>query len=79
MWGSLFSGAKDFLGSDAFKGLTNLAGTAGGLLQGFQQQKMANKQFDLQKDAYNLNKAEHLNRVEARNKRNQQLEQVWGA
>lgn len=41
--------------SDLFKGLGGLAGGAGALWSAYNQQNMANKNFDLQKQAFNYN------------------------
>lgn len=38
------------------KGENSMLGNIGGLWSAYNQQKMANKQFNLQKDAYNYNK-----------------------
>jgi hypothetical protein len=58
-FGNLGSSISNFDYSKFFDGLdkyTKPLALAGGIWSGYNQQKMAKKQFDLQKDAYNYNK-----------------------
>lgn len=60
-----------------FDRLGNVLGGAGALYGAYNQQKMAKKNFDLQKDAYNFNKYlanEELNR---RKNMENKLQNVW--
>ncbi|EAH4670432.1 hypothetical protein B5R53_07620 [Campylobacter coli] len=79
-----FSNFGDWLfkSSDAnkvtnFDRLGNVLGAGGALYGAYNQQKMAKKNFDLQKDAYNFNKYlanEELNR---RKNMENKLQNVW--
>ncbi|EAU00322.1 hypothetical protein [Campylobacter curvus] len=53
------------------------AGIAGSLYGGYQQEKMAKKQFDLQKDAYDFNKMLSQREIDRQNQANQNLANAW--
>lgn len=76
-------GFMDFLKNsftgDNFKNLVDLGGLAGGLYSAINQQKMAKKNFNLQKDAYDFNKFLSNEELKRKNKAEQQLNSVWSS
>ncbi|MDX2323513.1 hypothetical protein [Campylobacter hepaticus] len=62
-----------------FDRLGNILGMGGALYGAYNQQKMAKKNFDLQKDAYNFNK--YLAQEELRRRKNMEnnLQKVWSS
>ncbi|CAM4031441.1 hypothetical protein [Campylobacter armoricus] len=60
-----------------FDRLIDLGGLAGGLWGGYEEQKMAKKNFKLQEDAYNFNKYLAQEELRRRQNRENNLKEVW--
>ncbi|WP_348518106.1 hypothetical protein [Campylobacter sp. CCS1377] len=80
LWGTF----TDWLGKDLGNGRTNLnnvidiGGLGANIWSGYNQQKMADKNFELQKDAYNFNKYLANEELRRRANRENNLKEVWG-
>ncbi|EAJ5683110.1 hypothetical protein BBZ05_04315 [Campylobacter lari] len=62
-----------------FDRLIDIGGLAGGLWGGYEEQKMAKKNFELQKDAYNFNKYLAQEELRRRQNRENNLKEVWAS
>lgn len=73
----------NWLGKSSANGVTNFdrlgnaLGGVAGLWGAYEQQKMAKKNFDLQKDAFNFNKFLANEELRRRNNMENKLNQVW--
>ncbi|RAZ49220.1 hypothetical protein [Campylobacter hyointestinalis] len=66
---------NDFAGN--YSNLGGLMGGAGALYSAYQQQKNAKKQMDLQRDAFNFNKALSQREIDRQNKADEDLYQAF--
>ncbi|RAZ38054.1 hypothetical protein [Campylobacter hyointestinalis] len=63
--------------ADNYSNLGGLMGGAGMLYSAYQQQKNAKKQMDLQRDAFNFNKALSQREIDRQNKADEDLYQAF--
>lgn len=78
----MLKGAGNWLMSSDRAGtpnLLNVAGLAGGLYSGLQQQKAANKALKMQQDAYDFNKMLSQREIDRQNRAQQALYDGWNA
>lgn len=78
--GGFWDKLSNWLGGSDQNGTPNwltAAGAGGALYGGYQQQKMAKKQYDLQKDAYNFNKMLSQRQIDKENEAQRNLNLGW--
>lgn len=78
--GSVFSGVGGWLGKSGGLGSSNAfaaLGALGSLYSAYEQNKMAKKMFNMQKDAYDFNKMLSQRELQRQNQAQQNLNTAW--